>query len=399
MSGPYQVLEDAVDRLASEMCSLDLDVFVPLYANTFPIATVAKRAAKKTQKRQRIAIHHFDWNWSKKEQGPPFLSSRPLQIFFATEREFMALHAAGISFFAAPVSVFHPRYIFLGLPPHVDQTNAAVLALQSEIVAAFAAPRGAVPVPKPGSQTAKLTWVSDIPSQAHLLAAAVERHFGASRRRIAGDLVEFWRDRRLDEALGLGLGSRTASRRIKAFIWGGPLASVAKEDARATPASARSNGVRLRDPQRASVCIRLDSLADSFTALEIREEHALYCCVGYKENRRLKTYYLNKEHEGDTAWSLEGRKYAAMCGSEVSTLVDGILVVFEALFAAAAAANVSAPGKLFEEFQTDYDKFCRTRSPVAQLNTPGSYVRCLNAHHDLEAFKLLFPTSASPVTP
>lgn len=406
-----RTLELAVAKLARSISKMDIDVFVPLYANTFPLATVAKRAAAAASK-SSVSLKCFDWNWSKQGEDPPFLSSKPHQLFFATESEFPLIHAAGISFFAIPVSVFHPRYIFLGLPPKATPNDVDVVALKDWIAAALV-PSGSVSPPGlTPKQAFALTWVSDIPGQALLLARAVESRRETPHRTPDG-LVKIWRDRSLEDALGVGPPPKDPRPMVKAFIWGGPLASVAQKDAEvpttvtATSTSQHRGWLRLRDPSRASVSIRLPSLSEAFSAQQIRREHALYCCVGYKETRRLKDYYMGEHHLKDVPWSLEGRKFAAMRGSEIPKLVLEMKALFDGIFAAATVAaartqrngGVLPVGKVFEEFKADYDKFCRTLNPVAQLYTAEEYVKCLYDHHDAEAFAALFPDRTATAGP
>ncbi len=393
---------------------MDIDVFVPLYANTFPLATVAERAARKSAKVEKptIAIQDFDWNWAKPQEStwstprkpPPFLSSRPYQLFFATESEFRQIHEAGISFLAVPVSVFHPRFIFLGLPPRVKSTNEHIITLKNLISEACKS--------RNGSQLQKadlpfqLTWVSDIPSQAKLLAGKVAQDLGKCGGNLDDEsLVKFYGSRSLAETLGINSKAVDGHRPVKAFIWGGPLASVAQKDA--AEQGKRRRWLRLRDPRRASVCIELPSLLNAFTEEEIRREHALYCCVGFKENRHLRDYYirdLQLDHKVPP-WQLSGHKYDAVSRDpQIPTLVQNVESLFDSIFAAARAAEPGAPvktgtrrvrpAKMFETFQSDYDKFCRTRNPVAQLFTSEDYVKCLCDHHDSDAFAALFPDRA-----
>ena len=386
-----------VDRLSQ----MDIDVFVPLYANTFPLATIAKKACKKAGKNRTISIEGFDWNWSKSPPNdPPFPSSRPFQLFFATKSEFRYIHQAGISFFAVPVSVFHPKYIFLGLPPDVEDSESWVKDLRADIELAFrkSVAEGGKPPSRLTSQKRHgLTWVSDIPDQAEMLSSKVQSFLDGRKTR--EKLVNFWQSRPIEDALNAGADSKESDRQVKAFIWGGPLASVYKNDAN------RPNGVaanqmddhslRMRDPERQSSVIELGSLSEAFKPEEIDAQHALYCCIGYKETGRLRDYYVGKQNLDDMEpWSLESKKFAALQDSGISDLALEIGSFFECLFAA-TSPTASAGVVLFEEFKSDYNKFCRTLNPVAQLYATREYIECLYNHHDAVAFNKLFRRSST----
>ena len=140
----------------------------------------------------------------------------------------------------------------------------------------------------------------------------------------------------------------------------------------------------------------------SFEDDEIRNQYPLYCCVGYKEDHRLVEYYKAGLHVERAPWDLDkGAKLGFMRGSPVETLCDRIKTFFAALFATADMANELFEGDfekavqldtagMFEAFRYDYDKYCRTMSPISQLYSAGDYLRCLSMHHDAAAFRRSF---------
>ncbi|HEX7929775.1 MAG TPA: hypothetical protein VF470_02555, partial [Sphingomicrobium sp.] len=298
--------------------------------------------------------------------------------------------------------------IFLSLPSGASPADARVVALKADVEAALGSRHRSGAARRTSRRRIALTWVSDIPDQAAMISDKVETYLGAKRR--GPSLVQFWRDRPLQSALGLGPGSAERKPRIKAFVWGGPLASVAKNGVNAmTGSGGQAPFGWHRDPGRASVRIDLPRLSQAFTEDKIDEKHALYCCVGYKETRLLKDYYVSEQHLGDEACSLEGRKFAALHGSEIPDLVADLRAFFVGLFAAAKEVSAAidaggtpagAPGslKLLAEFQADYDKFCRTLNPVAQLYSAEEYAQCLCNHHDADTFADLF-SSRTPAAP
>jgi len=392
-------LEAAISGLALHLSKLDVDVHVPLYANTFPLATVAKRAAQ-ANPRPRVSINPFDWNWSKDpSNAPPFLSARPAQLFFATESEFARIHEAGISFFAIPTSVFHPRFVFIGLPRGASVDDPKYDLVAQLIEKTLSSHTG----PEWDSSLAEMpiTWVSDIPEQAELLASRVNEQLGDPEDAADRQLIKYWQDRPLADALGLLHSNESQGSGLKAFIWGGPLASVARRDT-AQPGgevARRTGGLKLRDPDLAQRCISLTSLTAAFSIADIRQRHALYCCIGYKEGRKLVDYYRSDQHLTDARWSISSRKFEALRLTPLPALVSAIKEFFGALFPAAAEVadafrGAATPDEVdagpFSEFVRDYDKFCRTVNPIAQLYTPGVYAACLEEHHDGEAFDVLF---------
>ena len=350
------------------------------------------------------------------ELGQEFGESAALHLkaappaFFATGSEFQRIYNAGISFFAVPVSVFHPRYIFLGLPPGTSPNDDSVIKLKDRISTALNTRNsgGGSLVLKPDPHF-NFTWVSDIPEQAQLLAHKVNECLNGAGDTRDRDLVKLWSGRPIEDALGLGLGPRIKIRMIKAFIWGGPLTSVTLADAVIESRGVQSmpkRRFRFRDPDRKIAIIKLPSLSKAFEKDQIEPTHALYCCVGYKEDHILREYYTARLNEKDARpWSLAGLRYNAMSGSDIPRLVQAIQNFYESIFSAAMAMVQSLPhkpcgqqqsyGKVFEEFQADYDKFCRARNPVAQLYSVADYAECLHTHHDPTDFETLIRTSGS----
>lgn len=429
-------LKLAFDNLVQALCDVEamggIDVYVPLYANTFPMASAAAQAIKnhaemhkgeESRKKPQITIKHYEWAWdtgwfNDGKKNPPFKSSRPYQFFFATKGEFETIYRSGISFFAFPISVFHPRFLFISTnaQDRVSSTHDLVqrLAVDLDGTMLNCARCGNVIDDQTivaGIGTAPWTWITDVPQQVESLSLKIGSRLGISSIERQGVRSHYWKLRDVGESLGLPEFKADGSS-LKAYVWGGPLASAAQLDVRCSnhceDRLQQPGWPRLRSMESQTAGIRMPSLTKFFEDTptgveELDERHTLYACVGYKEDVRVSDRYISPaRYPQDTLWSLGGKLYQEFRDTDpLVKLIETIREFYFSLFETCQpldACNPNSSCDKFNEinkdsreiltvFRRNYDEHCRTVDPISQFYSTRPYATCISHHHDMDALK------------
>ena len=78
------------------------------------------------------------------------------------------------------------------------------------------------------------------------------------------------------------------------------------------------------------------------------------------------------------------RKAALESDPRLRALVDLVGEFFSSFFSVVNDLNNSSldDEKFLARLRERYDKYCRTKNPIAHLVTDGAFSRCVRAHHD-----------------